>query len=523
MTDKNKDPWGRNSKENPPDLIEFFQKLFGKKPGQNGSGGGSKMNWFVTVPSVLAVVWGLSGFFVVQAQDKAVITRFKAYRETLDPGLHWIPTFIDDKQIVNVKVNNLLSVPATQMLTIDDASKTDEAAEKAGKKGSGDTSGSSATDQAGNKAPGDTSGSSATDQAGKKGSGDTSGSSATDQAGKKGSGDTSGSSATDQAGKKGSSGTSGQASANQKKKKSDDDVTFGIVAADVTVNYRIEDPYKFIFNTKSPKIILANATNSALRQAVSDMKVNEVISQSRTTLQKKLWDHLSSIMARYDTGIKINSVIIQGTTVPAKVKPAYNAVVNARAEKKSYINLAKKYEQKKKETIKGVTSCLTNKAKAYASLVTNKAKGDVDRFQALLEAYNKAPQATEDRLYLEAMQQVLSHTTNVVMSKGGNNMVYLPLDQIARKLSHEGADHGGNRQTNQVENQESADISSVSLAHADSAVQDLNYCMRSVGDDLDDLSLSFDDDDSGTSDNNEHSQPSAEPINKPRGGVRYGS
>ena len=297
------------------------------------------------------------------------------------------------------------------------------------------------------------------------------------------------------------------------------------MSTDVKVNYQKVNPYKFLYNTRDPVELLKYATNTAVRQAVSDMKVNEVISQSRTTLQRQLREHLTAIMQRYHTGIKILSVIVQKTTVPDNVKTAYNAVVNARAELQSYKNLAQKYSQKKENTVKGVEACLTNRAKAYSALVKQKARGDVARYNSLLEAYKSDPQATKDRLYLETMQQVLSHTTNVVMSNGANNMVYLPLDQIAKQLHRSDTVHSGNAANSQIQDQESADISSVSLAYADSATEDLNYCLRTVGDDLEDLSSSFDDQDQVANETNSNSapRPISTPINNSRGGVRYGS
>ncbi len=227
-----------------------------------------------------------------------------------------------------------------------------------------------------------------------------------------------------------------------------------------------------MYHTTNPEEILTGATNSALREVVSSMDVNDVISTSRSTLHTKLLEVLNNnIMNKYDSGIEVRDVVLGSATVPEKVKDAYIAVAKARAEKTSYINQGLKYKTEKQKIISGIVSCMDHRASIYEAQITKRAEGDVARFDAIAKAYQAAPEVTRDRLYLDNMQDVLSHTTNIVMDNGNNNMVYLPLDKLMQNQSSSSPTHAAHSSL--------GDVESSSLRLHDVS-DDLAYCQKSV-------------------------------------------
>ena len=333
MSNKGKDPWKGGSNEGPPDLVDFFKKAFKKKPPSFNRNNSNKPmpspKWLFLIPVFMVLLWAGSGLYVVQAQEKAIVTRFGAYQSTQPPGLHWIPALIDEEQRVNVKQNYHINVQARQMLTIDKADATTNTAQEEPKKDSVNKPVTTLMSTTNSK----------------------------DQA------------------------DSGKLSDTAK----DDEGSIsniGIVVADITVNYNIKDPKLFLFNVTDPRELLNNATKSALREAVSSMDVNNVISSERGRLQEKVRKKVVDLMERYKTGINIRSVTIQKTTVPVQVEQAYNDVVNAQADKRRLISEGNIYETEREAIVKGITQCLAYKAESYKARIVNKLRG-MGRFSAL--------------------------------------------------------------------------------------------------------------------------------------------
>jgi len=220
---------------------------------------------------------------------------------------------------------------------------------------------------------------------------------------------------------------------------------------------------------------------------------------------------LNKTMKKYDTGLEVRDVVIGKATVPGPVKDAYLAVVDARSTKTSFINQAKKYESEKMKLVQGISQCLSNRALSYQYRIENKARGDVARFVALDNEYKKNPDVTRERIYLEHMQDVLSHTTNIVMGNENNNLVYLPLNQLTKKIEVSQV---------QPENKSSDNEQAiVGDASTDNAETDLEYCQRSMSDKL------------FTTDENTHASAGSSKNNNvaqandssTQGGVAYGS
>ena len=372
------DPWGQRSGDGPPDLFKLIKNLFssskGKRNSQSSGGAPVPAKFLMLIPIAAVGIWFATGFFVVNAQEQAVITRFGRYVETLNPGLHWIPRLVEKDKVMNVQRIRIHSYNAS-MLTVDTDTLVDPTHQVSKKIQStlGNTSKGSVQPV-----------NAALDQ--DEGANDIS-----------------------------------------------------IVQAEIKVNYRIANPSAFLFNTSDPINTLQKATSSALRQEVGHMQLEAVLSTKRELLRQNVAKQLRQILAAYNTGIEITDVTIQKTETPEEVRPAFLDVIKAQGELNTFVNIAEAYAAQQLQTAQGQSSKLLANANAYKSKVVNDAKGKVSRYDALLFAYNGAPQMTRDRLYYDAMQDVLGHTTNVVLSNKGNNLIYLPLEQLMKRHSESAA------------------------------------------------------------------------------------
>ncbi len=205
-----------------------------------------------------------------------------------------------------------------------------------------------------------------------------------------------------------------------------------IVSVALTVLYRIEDPNKFLFNVVNPMVTLQQATSSALRQVVGQMTLNTVLTTGRQELRDKVAKQLDKTLAIYQTGIDVTDVTLQPAKPPEAVTHAFDDAIKAREDEQRYINQAKAYARKVESIVKGQTARLTQSANAYKQEVVLRSRGATARYLALLKPYQRAPEVTRKRLYLDTMALVLSHTTNIIMDTSNNNIMYLPLNEILR-------------------------------------------------------------------------------------------
>ena len=137
----------------------------------------------------------------------------------------------------------------------------------------------------------------------------------------------------------------------------------------------------------------------------------------------------------------VQQVNIEKTDPPAAVKNAFDDVVAAREDKERLQNEAERYALTIVPEARGQAQARIRGAEAYKEEVVSKAEGEVDRFNKLLEEYTKAPEVTRDRLYLDALQSVLSNSTKIMVDvEGGNNLLYLPLDKIMEENKKKGDD-----------------------------------------------------------------------------------
>lgn len=172
------------------------------------------------------------------------------------------------------------------------------------------------------------------------------------------------------------------------------------------VQYRIQDPYKYLFKVRNVRETLRDLSEAAVRQVVGDKSVNEVLT-GREIIAMEAMQELQKALDTADTGVKVVNLELKTTNVPEPVQPAFNDVNKATQDKETMIRAAEEQYNREIPAAEGQAQKLIQEAQGYYAERVNKAKGDAVRFLALLEEYKKAPDVTRQRLFLEAMADVL--------------------------------------------------------------------------------------------------------------------
>ncbi len=174
------------------------------------------------------------------------------------------------------------------------------------------------------------------------------------------------------------------------------------------VQYRINDPYLYLFKVRNAKQTLRDVTEAVMREVVGDRTVNEIITVGRQDIEITVSLKLQEILTQYETGIKIDQVILQDVNPPDEVKASFNEVNEAEQEKEKLINQAKSEYNKVVPRAEGRAQQQIEEARGYALERVNNAKGEANRFTALYKEYAKAREVTRQRMYLETMEEILS-------------------------------------------------------------------------------------------------------------------
>ncbi len=335
-----RDPWGGGQKnDGPPDLDEALKQLNNKLKGIFGGGsggnGGSSNGSSGTGPLLLLVLgvalalWGFTGFYQVNEQDRGVVLKLGVFDSVVDPGLHWNPPLIDKVTIENV-TSLRTHKTSGRMLTKD----------------------------------------------------------------------------------------------------------LNLVELNLTVQYNISDIQSYVLVVDNPENSLREATDSALRHVIGTTDMDAVLTDGRAAIAAEARTRLQEMMNNYETGIQITKVTIEQSRPPQEVSDAFNDVSRAKEDQDRLKQEAEAYSLGIVPIARGQAQRVSENAEAYRDRVIAEAEGDAARFSALLVEYQMAPEVTRDRLYIDMMQEVLSNSSKVVVDvKGGNNMMYLPLDKLLQDQS----------------------------------------------------------------------------------------
>lgn len=360
----NKDPWsGRGDDKKPPDLDEVIRslqdklaKIFGGSNGDNGgdenpSGGASSNNslkglGFVAGGAV--ILWGLSGFYIVDEGNNGVETRFGKYTTTTQSGLNWhLPSPIERVDIINVKQQRFIEV-----------------------------------------------------------------------------------------GYRGVAGTEQATNSNSVPKEAlmltaDEN----IVDVSLNVRYQVDNAKDFLFSVANPAATLKQVTESVERGVIGSSTMNFVLTEGRSDIVTKIKAEIQEIMNNYHAGILVTEVNLQDAQPPEEVQNAFVDAIKSREDKERLINEAQAYYNDVVPKARGAAARKKQEAEGYKEQVIAQATGEASRFSQLLAEYQKAPDVTRKRLYIEAIESVLSDTNTVMVDvkNGANNMLYLPLDKLIQQ------------------------------------------------------------------------------------------
>jgi len=209
-----------------------------------------------------------------------------------------------------------------------------------------------------------------------------------------------------------------------------------IVDVQFAIQYTLKGPEDYLFNNRNPDDNVLQAAETAIREVVGKSKMDFVLSQGRTEVAARVKLLMQQILDRYKTGINISTVNLQNVQAPEQVIAAFEDVVRAGQDRERFKNEGQAYANSVVPTARGVAARLIEEANGYKETAIATAQGDASRFRQILTEYEKAPGVTRERLYLEAMQQILSNTSKVIVDqKGGSNLLYLPLDKLMQMSS----------------------------------------------------------------------------------------
>ncbi|MEA2079573.1 MAG: FtsH protease activity modulator HflK [Pseudomonadota bacterium] len=209
-----------------------------------------------------------------------------------------------------------------------------------------------------------------------------------------------------------------------------------IIQVDLAVQYKVKDAKDYLFQVRDPDYTLQEATESALREVIGGISMDEFLSGGRGAIVKQTEELIQTILDRYQTGLWLTSVNLQDPQPPEEVQGAFQDAIKAQEDEVRFKNQAQAYARDILPKARGDAKRIREGAGAYRDRVIAGAEGETSRFLQTLKEYEKAPDVTRKRLYIETMEAVFANTSKVLMqAEGGNNLMYIPLDKLMESSS----------------------------------------------------------------------------------------
>ena len=239
-----------------------------------------------------------------------------------------------------------------------------------------------------------------------------------------------------------------------------------MVKVEMTVQYRIQDPAKYLFSAVNANDSLNQATDSALRYVIGHMTMNDILTTGRSVVRENTWKALNQIIEPYNMGLEVIDVNFQSARPPEEVKDAFDDAIKAQEDEQRYIREAEAYAREKEPIARGNAQRILEEATAYKDRVVLDAKGEVERFQPLLPEFKAAPDVFRERLYIQSMEKVMVNTPKVMLDNGsGNNLTVLPLEQLLKgKVSNVPSNNQSANETHETQ-QSAVNSGNVSRPH----------------------------------------------------------
>ncbi|MGB7481003.1 MAG: FtsH protease activity modulator HflK, partial [Burkholderiaceae bacterium] len=204
-----------------------------------------------------------------------------------------------------------------------------------------------------------------------------------------------------------------------------------IIDIQFAVQYTLKSAPEWLFNNRDQEETVREVAETSIREVVGKSKMDFVLYEGREKVALDVSQLMQRILDLYKTGVQITNVTMQGVQPPEQVQAAFDDAVKAGQDRERQKNEGQAYANDVIPKARGTASRLMQESEAYRSRIVATAEGDASRFRQILSEYQKAPAVTRDRMYLETMQQIFANTTKVMIdAKGGNNLLYLPLDKL---------------------------------------------------------------------------------------------
>lgn len=204
-----------------------------------------------------------------------------------------------------------------------------------------------------------------------------------------------------------------------------------IIDIQFAVQYILKSPEDYLFNNRHPDDAVHQAAETAIREIVGKSKMDFVLYEGRAEIAARAAKLMQDILDRYKTGISVSKVTMQNAQPPEQVQASFDDAVKAGQDRERAKNEGQAYANDVVPRARGAASRLLQEADGYKQRVIANAQGDASRFKQILVEYSKAPKVTRDRMYLDTMQQMMTNSSKVLVDqKGGNSLLYLPLDKL---------------------------------------------------------------------------------------------
>ena len=209
-----------------------------------------------------------------------------------------------------------------------------------------------------------------------------------------------------------------------------------VVTVAMDVQYRVADPYKYLFRVTNADDSLRQATDSALRAVIGDSLMDSILTSGRLSIRQNTQVTLEDIVNNYDMGIEVVAVNFEDARPPEEVKDAFDDATASREDAQRFKREAEAYQNDIIPKAKGRAERLLKEAQGYSERVINGALGEVAQFEKLLPEYQAAPEVTRNRLYLDTMEKVYTNSSKVLIdSESSGNLLYLPIDKLTGSQS----------------------------------------------------------------------------------------
>ena len=213
-----------------------------------------------------------------------------------------------------------------------------------------------------------------------------------------------------------------------------------IIDIQFAVQYRLKDASQWVFNLRDQEETVKEVAETAIREIVGKSKMDFVLYEGREKVAFDTSALMQHILDRYKIGVLVTNVTMQAVQPPEQVQASFDDAVKAGQDRERQKNEGQAYANDVVPKARGAASRLMQESEGYKSRVVANAEGEASRFSKILTEYQKAPGVTRDRMYIEAMQQIFSSTTKVMVdTKSSNSMIYLPLDKLIAQTAAESA------------------------------------------------------------------------------------